>query len=288
VLLKKVLSKKVLLKTVLLKKVLLTKILTRYGRLPGLLPGLLLGLLPGILLFMLSVTTQATDCVILLHGLARSDSSFSTLQDTLVNHGYRVVNHHYPSTQYDIKTLAKAAIDTSLKECQAISRSQTKQPNINSTAIHFVTHSMGGILVRQYLQDYTIANLGRVVMLGPPNKGSEVVDTFGGYQLFRWINGPAGMQLGTGKSTDSSSVPNTLGAANFELGIIAGTRTINPILSSILPKPNDGKVSVESTTLKGMKDHLVMPVTHTFMMNNNNVIKQVLYFLAYGNFFRSE
>jgi triacylglycerol esterase/lipase EstA (alpha/beta hydrolase family) len=247
---------------------------------------------------MLSATAQAADCVILLHGLARSDSSFSTLHDKLISHGYRVVNHNYPSTQYDIKTLAKAAIDTSLKECRAMSqpqsqiKPQTKQPNTNDTAIHFVTHSMGGILVRQYLEEYTIANLGRVVMLGPPNKGSEVVDTLGDYQLFKWINGPAGMQLGTGNGTDkssaSNSVPNTLSAANFELGIIAGTSTINPILSSILPKPNDGKVSVESTKLKGMKDHLIMPVTHTFMMSNKNVIKQVLYFLKYGKFLRSE
>ena len=235
-----------------------------------------------LLLLTLSVATQATDCVILLHGLARSDNSFSDLHDKLVSNGYQVVNQHYPSTQYNIKTLAKTAIDTSLKQCQSMSQANMRVSKNHRTAVHFVTHSMGGILVRQYVSEYIIPNLGRVVMLGPPNKGSEVVDALGDYQLFKWINGPAGVEL----STKDDSVPNALGAADFELGVIAGTRTINPILSSVLPKPNDGKVSVESTKLKGMDDHLVLPVTHTFMMSHSKVMQQVLYFLEYGQFWR--
>jgi pimeloyl-ACP methyl ester carboxylesterase len=229
--------------------------------------------------------TQAADCVVLLHGLARTDHSFSELNAKLIDQGYLVVNHHYPSTQYKIKKLAKEAIPAALAQCKNQAEEdkvQGKKYSKENDAIHFVTHSMGGILVRQYLKDDAIDNLGRVVMLGPPNKGSEVVDKLGAIPGFAWFNGPAGMQLGTGVN----SVPNTLGPANFDLGIIAGTRSINLILSSMLPNPDDGKVSVANTKLTGMSDHITMAVTHPFMMSNDKVIEQVIYFLAHGKFWR--
>lgn len=204
----------------------------------------------------------------MLHGLARTDGSMNTLAQALDDAGYFTVNIDYPSTKKHIAALAQDAITKALSQCP------------EQSTINFVTHSMGGILVRQYLKKNTIKNLGRVVMLGPPNKGSHVVDTLSKMPGFKLINGPAGMQLGTTKV----SIPNTLGSANFELGIIAGNRSVNPILSLMLPNPDDGKVSVENTKLKGMNDHIELPVTHSFMMNNMNVISQVLYFLEHGAF----
>lgn len=221
-----------------------------------------------LILTVLSTHVNARECAILLHGLARTDGSMAKMSRVLDDEGYKVVNVKYPSTKYPVETLAKNAILKALSQCP------------ESSKINFVTHSMGGVLVRQYLKENRIKNMGRVVMLGPPNQGSQVVDKLSNIPGFKILNGPAGMQLGT----KHGSLLNTLGSADFELGVIAGTRSINPILSVILPNPNDGKVSVENTKIKGMADHLVLPVTHTFMMNNNKVISQVIYFLKNGHF----
>lgn len=205
----------------------------------------------------------------MLHGLARTEASMNALAEALEAADYLVVNYHYPSTSQTIEELAQRAIEAGTAKCDP-----------GSDTVHFVTHSMGGILVRQYLRDNTIDKLGRVVMLGPPNQGSEVVDKLAEVPGFKLINGPAGLQLGTGQW----SVPNSLGPANFEVGVIAGSRSVNLILSALLPDSDDGKVTVENTRLEGMRDHITLPVTHPFMMRNPTVIEQVIYFLRHGTF----
>ena len=213
-----------------------------------------------------------SSCVVLLHGLARTDGSMGKLEERLSREGFAAVNLGYPSAEYPIKILAEKAIEPALEQCAP------------ADEINFVTHSLGGILVRQYLSEHEIPGLNRVVMLGPPNQGSEVVDKLGGFPGFYFLNGDAGLQLGTGEL----SVPNSLGPADFDVGIIAGTRSINWILSSLIPDVDDGKVSIERTRLEGMNDHLEMPVTHPFMMKNDQVIEQVIYYLNNGRFEREQ
>ena len=222
-------------------------------------------------LLLLSGQVHSKDCIVLLHGLARSADSMEELEEKLAASHYRVVNQGYDSRSATVEQLSLATIPKAIKACGTTDK------------IHFVTHSMGGIIARYYLSQHTIPNLGRVVMLGPPNKGSEVVDKMGEFSGFEFMNGPAGLQLGTG----TASIPSAIGPAKFDLGIIAGNKSINLILSSQIPGPDDGKVSIESTKLDGMKDHIVMSTTHTFMMDNNKVIAQVLYYLEHGEFERS-
>lgn len=219
-------------------------------------------------LFLMLPSMGQADCVILLHGLARSASSMNKMEKHLETAGYDVVNIDYPSTKHPIEFLAESAIGSSLGQCP------------EGDEVNFVTHSLGGILVRQYLSEYEIPELGRVVMLGPPNKGSEVVDNLGQFPGFYFINGDAGMELGTGEL----SVPNRLGPANFDLGIIAGTRSINLILSMMIPDSDDGKVSIERTKLEGMTDHIELPVSHPFIMKDDDVIQQAIHFLEHGKF----
>jgi pimeloyl-ACP methyl ester carboxylesterase len=217
-----------------------------------------------------TLDTEASDCVILLHGLARTASSMEKIESHLFDAGYRVINVDYESRKYPIESLAELAINSGLQQCR-------RQP---TGRIHFVTHSLGGILVRQYLKQQRIPELHRVVMLGPPNQGSEVVDKLRDMPGFEALNGPAGLQLGT----SDEDIPRQLGPVDFELGVIAGTRSINLILSTYLPDTDDGKVRVTSTKVEGMRDFIALPVTHPMMMKNKQVIRETLHFLKHGNF----
>ena len=209
-------------------------------------------------------------CVILLHGLARTASSMEDMEIALRQNGYYVVNVDYPSREHKIEYLAATVIPQSIALCS----------QHTSGKIHFVTHSLGGILVRYYLEHNEIPNMGRVVMLSPPNKGSEVVDALKDIALFQWLNGLAGQQLGT----DADSIPKTLGPPDYEVGIITGDRSINPFLSLMIPGTDDGKVSIESAKLYGMKDFLVVHSPHPFIMKDEEVLRQVTAFLKNGAF----
>jgi triacylglycerol esterase/lipase EstA (alpha/beta hydrolase family) len=220
----------------------------------------------------LAASTARAECVVLLHGLARSEASMRVLQEVLEYHGYTVVNEGYPSEDAPIEDLVRY-VGQAARQCPA------DQPQ------HFVTHSLGGILVRAWLAQGHPANLGRVVMLAPPNHGSEIVDTLAEADLLRrvvtWLNGPATNELGT----DPGSVPNSLPErVDFDLGVIAGDVPINPLGPIVIDGPNDGTVSVASTRIRGMSDHITIDATHTLIMINPVAMAETLEFLREGVF----
>ncbi len=230
----------------------------------------LVGLLVAVLATVPSVAV-AVDAVVLLHGLGRSSWSMKRLEWSLREAGYEVVNLDYPSRQRTVEGLAETELGPTLAALRL-------EPGAR---VHFVTHSMGGIVVRAYLRAHPLERLGRIVMIAPPNAGSELADRLKGTWLYRTVNGPAGQQLCT------DGLPTTLGPAPGETGIIAGDVALNPLFSSWMPGPNDGKVSVERTRLAGMSDFLVVPYSHTWLMWRRPVVDQVLAFLRDGRFVRA-
>lgn len=216
------------------------------------------------------MTDSERECVVLLHGMGRTSVSMKCLEHFLSRRGYQVVNVTYHSRRLSVNELSEQYL-----------RELLLNRNISEARkVHFVTHSLGGIIVRQYLANHKIENLGRVVMLAPPNHGSEIIDWLRGNCFTRNFLGAAARQLGTG----ANDLPEKLGPVGFDCGVIAGDRSINPLLSAMLPGANDGKVSVASTKVEGMRDFLVVHGTHTWMMCKESVMKQTIGFLESGQF----
>jgi pimeloyl-ACP methyl ester carboxylesterase len=216
---------------------------------------------------MLAGAARAEDCVVLLHGYLRGPGSMDELAETIGAAGFTIVNSDYSSRAGNLEVLADDTLSAVLASCGP------------GRKVHFVTHSMGGILLRQYLATHPHEWLGRVVMLAPPNQGTTVVNRLLRIPGMAWVLGPAG-SLGAG----ANYLPARLPPVDFELGIIAGTMSLNPFLMFLVDDPDDGTVSVQATEVAGMCAHLVLPVSHSLMMYDAEVVAQTLEFLRHGRF----
>jgi len=206
--------------------------------------------------------------VVLLHGIKRTSSHMEALEKFLVSKGYTVFNMDYPSTEH------------SMEKITAIVARDIAQKVRPDKPLHFVGYSMGGIVTRAILNKYRPDNLGRVVQLASPNQGSEVADFLKDNWIYNKVYGPAGQQL----VTEGAGLDTLLGKVDYELGVIAGKFSIDPVSSSLIPGDDDGKVSVESTKVDGMRDHIVVRASHTFFPQNKTVQRQTLHFLRTGFF----
>jgi len=209
-------------------------------------------------------------CVILLHGLGRTAMSMTALAHELETRGYRVTNLAYPSTDFPIETLTRDYLAPAAERCR----------DAGCPSLHMVSHSLGGILIRQFLQTHRLPAGSRIVMLSPPNQGSELADHLQSYRFYHWVTGPAGQQLGTAVD----SVPQKLAPVDATIGVITGSESWNPFYSYLIPGPDDGKVAVDRARLAEMSDFLVVPASHTFIMDDDEVVAQTLHFLQYGRF----
>ena len=206
--------------------------------------------------------------IVLLHGINKNKSSLKNLEQFLLSHNFATLNITYPSTKYSIEDLVDivhADINDELHKYKAVS---------------FVGFSMGGLLIRAYLNKYKTPNLDKVVMIGTPNNGSEVADFLTKNKLYKKLFGPAGDQLTTSKNKHNS----LFGEIDYECGIIAGDLPLDFCYPIMRKSASDGKVSVNSTKLQNMTDHIIIKAPHWYMPKSKKMWKQVLHFLLYSKF----
>jgi pimeloyl-ACP methyl ester carboxylesterase len=213
-------------------------------------------------------TTQ--EGVVLLHGISRTALSFRKMQLALERAGFATLNLDYESRRKALEGLAEDIHP-------AIQRFADRTEG----SIHFVCHSMGGLLARVYIARHRPKRLGRVVMLGTPNSGSEIADRLKHFGAYRAFFGPAGQQLGTKRDDTINAL---FPPPDYPVGIIAGNRSIDPLAGKMLPKPHDGRVSVEKTMIDGMADHIVIDTAHPWLVRNSVAVAQTIAFLQDGMF----
>lgn len=241
----------------------------------------LLCMIPGVLIPASGSSASAAradaqkDLVVLLHGIGHAPWNMYGLERRLRREGYAVLNLGYPSLRNDLGALA-AWLDARLRLAGAWDRP-------DGGRVHFVTHSMGGLVTRRYLEAFRAhippEKMGRVVMIAPPNGGSEVADLLKNFPPYKWAFGPAGQELTTAARAGDITVPW------YETGIIAGTKSWPyPEARFLFGGPNDGRVSVDSAKLPGMTDFIAVPATHSFIAWRADVGKMVISYLECGKF----
>ncbi|OBT13934.1 lipase [Vibrio sp. UCD-FRSSP16_10] len=221
--------------------------------------------------------------IIIVHGLARSASSMEKMSTRLSKHGYQVCVVDYSTLG---RALDKTLQDSTQQIDECIDQFESQFAQDKGSRIHFVGHSLGGLVIRDYLAKKPMvthsSHFGEVVFLGTPNKGSDVADFFSSVKLLPLAGGTA-----ASLTTKSDSLPNSLPNPDYPFGVIAGTHSY-PILKYMFDNSNDGLVSVESTQLEGMQDFISVDIKHDTLRSDPLVTDLVVSYLNQRRFTSSE
>lgn len=216
---------------------------------------------------------EAKPVVVLLHGLGLNKWSMVRLSRALRRDGYRVLALTYPSLRRDLAGIVAFVHD------------RLVAAGLEGRALNFVTHSMGGLVARAYITRYRPA-IGRIVMIAPPNAGNEIIDRIADgvwwARLTRRLIRNAIPTLTTRRTPDMDAQLG--GAADYPLGIIAGTTSYYAAGHFMVPRPNDGVASVARARLDGMTALLEVPGSHSLMLFQKHVRDAVRQFLRDGTF----
>lgn len=212
------------------------------------------------------VEKSTKETVVLVHGLWMRGWVMTLLGLRLQRYGFHTIVFSYPSMS---NSLSQNALFLS-----------NFVTDIAAPHIHFIGHSLGGLLVMQMLAEYPEPRAGRIVLAGSPCHASYVASKLARMGLGRYLIGRGMLQCLRQK------VPEC--ADRYEVGSIAGCKSLGGgKLFGGLPSPNDGVVAVEETRMPGTSDQIVLNVSHSGMLLSTSVAYQVCMFLRHGYFFHS-
>ena len=211
--------------------------------------------------------TSEREMVVVLHGLGRNPGSMWLLGSRIENAGFDVTRIGYDSLNEPPEQIL-AEVSRKIDACCAASE----------WPVHFVGHSLGGLIIRAYLAQHKVRSLGRVVLIAAPNAGTPLVDT---YRDAWWMGlaGPTAKRLGSG----ADSFPRSLPAPDYPVGVIAGVSEI-PVLKDVIPGDDDGLVPLASASLAGMTDFVIVKSSHSLLRYSWEVARQTIAFLRCGGF----
>lgn len=215
-----------------------------------------------------TVEPQARHIVLLIHGLGRSADAFNQMQEALRQAGYDAASVNYPSTRQSI-TAHAANLEHLIDALEDVD------------TISFVTHSMGGLVIRDMLSRDSAwksrLQVHRIVMIAPPNQGSHLAERLRRVPGYQFLTGESGREL-------SSGVASMLPTPDAEFGIIAGGRGNDVGFNPLLPGDDDGFVTVAETWLDGVRDHMIVNTTHGLLDDHPITIDSTISFLRNGCF----
>jgi len=216
-------------------------------------------------------SVRASLTVYLVHGYGSLPITMSAIERDLIKEKFRTCNFGYKSISKDIDSCSKLLY--------------LKIKSIAVDTVCFVTHSMGGLVVRGLLNyvriDSAFPIISRIVMLAPPNHGAQIADFFSSTSVLKWVLGPNVEHM----RTDSNSFANKLPIPqNSELGIILGARFDGVGYNPFIKGDNDGFLTAEKAKLGTEKEIITVPEAHILMPQNRTIRKYIVHFMLYGNF----
>ncbi len=224
--------------------------------------------------------SAADEQVIIIHGLGRSSWSMKTMSELIEEQGYQVCVVDYPTLRQPLDH----TLDSSTQEIERCLAKVTTNPeqSTNRQKVHFVGHSLGGLVIRSYLASHPelvdSVEMGEVVFVGTPNQGSDVADFF----ARSWLLSTLG-ETAESLTTHNDSFPNQLPQPTYDFGVIAGTASY-PLFNGLFDEPNDGLVSVKSTKLTGMKDFALVDRKHDRLRRDPYVTELIVNYISTGAF----